>query len=109
MAKGFYQCPRIDFAKIFSRQVEGLVNEGDVVIGISTSGRSPSVINGLIAAKEKGAQTVLLTGGAVKVLNSADYVISVPSTSTPRIQEAHITIGHIICSIVEREIFNEKH
>lgn len=96
-------------AKIFSRQVEGLVEENDVVIGISTSGQSESVINGLMAAKEKKTMTILLTGESVGELKEADYVINVPSTSTPRIQEAHITIGHIICSIVESELFNEKH
>lgn len=98
-----------DFDKIFSRQVEGLVKENDVVIGISTSGRSESVIKGLIAAKEKKAKTILLTGESVGELKEADYVLNVPSKSTPRIQEAHITIGHIICSIVESELFNEKH
>ena len=96
------------FAKIFSRQVEGLVEENDVVIGISTSGKSESVIKGLIAAKGKKAKTVLLTGESEGELKEVDYVITVPSKSTPRIQEAHITIGHIICSAVESEIFNEK-
>ena len=96
------------FAKIFSRQVEGLVEENDVVIGISTSGKSESVIKGLITAKGKKAKTVLLTGESAGELKEVDYVINVPSKSTPRIQEAHIMIGHIICSIVESELFNEK-
>ncbi len=94
------------FDLIFSRQVEGLAVRGDVVIGISTSGRSPSVINGLRAARLKGAATVFLTGDSVHCLSeNPDYLINVPSTVTPRIQEVHITIAHIICGLVEEEMF----
>lgn len=98
-----------DFDNIFSRQVEGIVRENDVVLGISTSGKSQSVIRGLKAAKNNKAITIALTGsfdGELK--NVADYIISIPSTSTPRIQEAHITIGHIICDGVESELFNGR-
>ena len=98
-----------DFDNIFSRQVEGIVRENDVVIGISTSGKSQSVIRGLQAARNNKAITIALTGGFDAELKKVtDYLVSVPSTSTPRIQEAHITIGHIICDGVEGELFNER-
>ena len=98
------------FDLIFSRQIEGLALKGDVVIGISTSGRSPSVINGLSAARRKGAATVFLTGDSVHSLpEKSDYFINVPSTVTHRIQEAHITIAHIICGIVEQEMLHGTH
>ena len=92
---------------IFERQVSSLVYEGDVVIGISTSGNSPNVIKGLIKAKEKGAVTIGFTGhNENKIEKIADYCLKVPSSDTPRIQEGHITIGHVICYLVEKEIFN---
>jgi D-sedoheptulose 7-phosphate isomerase len=90
------------FENIFERQVEALASEKDVVIGISTSGRSINVIKGIEAAKKKGAFTIVLTGERGEALaNMADIAIIVPSKETPRIQEAHITIGHIICELVE--------
>ena len=89
----------------FSRQVEALVNEKDVVIGISTGGNSPNVIEAMKMAKMKGAKTIGLTGGnGGKLAEVADLALIVPSDSTPRIQEAHITIGHIVCELVEREL-----
>mgnify|MGYP001626163152 CR=1 FL=1 len=91
---------------VFERQVEAFVKQGDVVIGISTSGRSKSVIKGIIKAKELGAFTVGLTGrSGGELANVSDLCIKVPSDETPRIQEAHITIGHIISEIVEDELF----
>ena len=90
---------------VFSRQVEALVNEKDVVIGISTSGNSPNVIEAIKLAKTKGAKTIGLTGGnGGKLAEVADLALIVPSDSTPRIQEAHITIGHIVCELVEKEL-----
>ena len=90
---------------VFSRQIEALVNEKDVVIGISTSGESPNVIEAMKMARLKGAKTIGLTGGnGGKLAEVADLVIIVPSDSTPRIQEAHITIGHIVCELVEGEL-----
>lgn len=90
---------------VFSRQVEALVTEKDVIIGISTSGNSPNVIEAIKLGKKKGARTIALTGGdGGKLADAADLVLSVPSDITPRIQEAHITIGHIICELVEREL-----
>lgn len=94
------------FEQVFARQVEALVQEGDVAVGISTSGDSPSVLNGVRAAKEKGAVTLGFTGrsgGNLKEL--VDLCLCVPSDHTPRIQEAHITVWHAICEVVERELF----
>lgn len=90
---------------VFSRQVEALANEKDIVIGLSTSGNSPNVIEAIKAAKARGARTVGLTGGnGGRLAKVADLTITVPSANTPRIQEAHITIGHIVCELVEREL-----
>ena len=90
---------------VFSRQVEALVNERDVVIGISTSGDSPNVVAAIEMAKTKGATTIGLIGGdGGKLAEVADLVLIVPSDSAPRIQEVHITIGHIICELVEKEL-----
>ena len=92
------------YEAVFSRQIEALVKKKDVVIGISTSGNSPNVIEAIIMAKLKGAKTIGLTGcNGGKLAEVADLVLAVPSDSTPRIQEAHITIGHIVCELVERE------
>lgn len=90
------------FEYVFARQIEGLLKKGDIAIGISTSGNSPNVINGLKKAKEIGAKTIALTGGnGGKLKESSDICIIVPSFVTARIQECHITIGHIICELVE--------
>lgn len=98
-----------DFTLSFSRQVEALVREGDVAVGISTSGRSSNVIYALKRASELGAKTIALTGGTGGTLASvADLAIIVPSDDTPRIQEAHITIGHVLCDLVERMLFGER-
>ena len=91
---------------IFERQVSAFVVEGDIAIGISTSGNSPNVVKGLEKAKEKGAITVGMTGQKEnKIEKITDYCLKIPSTDTPRIQEGHITIGHIICYLVEKELF----
>jgi len=93
------------YETVFSRQVEALVSEKDVVIGISTSGNSANVVKAIEAAKMKGAKTIGLTGdNGDKLAEVADLVLTIPSDSIPRIQEAHITIGHIICEMVEREL-----
>ena len=95
------------YDNVFSRQIEALVNEKDVVIGISTSGNSSSVVQAIKIAKMMGAKTIALTGGnGGKLAEVADLVLIVPSDSTPRIQEAHITIGHIVCELVERAMIN---
>jgi D-sedoheptulose 7-phosphate isomerase len=91
---------------VYSRLVDGTMNKGDVLIGLSTSGNSKNIINAFKTAKEKGIITIALTGesgGEMGVL--VDYLINVPSTDTPRIQEAHIMVGHIICELVESKLF----
>jgi D-sedoheptulose 7-phosphate isomerase len=91
---------------VFSRQLEGLGQEGDLFIGISTSGNSQNVINAFISAKDRGITTVALVGrDGGKMATMADYAIIVPSNATPRIQEAHLLIEHMICDIIEKEIF----
>jgi len=96
------------YEKLFSRQVQANGVKGDMFIGISTSGNSTNVIEALKECKEKGIITVGLTsekGG--KMAEICDYCIKVPSNETPRIQEAHILIGHIICAVVEEAIFGK--
>jgi D-sedoheptulose 7-phosphate isomerase len=94
------------FADVFARQIEGLGEPGDVAIGISTSGASANVIRGLEAANTKGMVTVALTGARGRRLAEvADYCIVVPSEETPRIQEGHILVCHVLCELVERELF----
>jgi D-sedoheptulose 7-phosphate isomerase len=91
---------------IYSRLVDGTMNSGDVLIGLSTSGNSKNIINAFKTAREKGIITIGLTGesgGKMEILS--DYLINVPSTDTPRIQEAHIMIGHIICELIESKLF----
>jgi len=91
---------------IFSRQLEGLGVEGDLFIGISTSGNSQNVLNAFSAAKERGITTVALVGrDGGKMGQMADYAIIIPSNATPRIQESHLLVEHIICDIIEKEIF----
>lgn len=91
---------------VFERQVEGLVNEGDVVIGISTSGNAGNVIMGILKATELKAKTIGFTGhGGGEMANKVDILLDVPSKNTPHIQEAHITAGHIICELVEQALF----
>ena len=91
---------------VFSRQLEGLAQEGDLFIGISTSGNSQNVINAFTAAKERGVTTVALVGrDGGKMAIMADYAVVIPSNATPRIQESHLLIEHIICDIIEKEMF----
>ena len=97
------------YENVFSRQIEAFGNKGDVAFGISTSGNSPNVVKAFNVAKEKGMRAIALTGERDSKLSAiADYVLKVPSNDTPRIQEAHIAVIHIICDIVERELFLKK-
>ncbi len=94
------------FETIFERQIDAFVSSNDVVIGISTSGNSENVLRALKKAKEKGALTVVFTGGdGGKAKNLGDYTFIVPSFETPRIQECHITLGHTLCELIEKFIF----
>lgn len=97
------------FARVFSRQISAMGNEGDVFIGISTSGRSVNIVEALKEAKQKKIVTIGMTGASENLLEDlCDICICAPSEETPRVQEIHILIGHIICSIVEEELFGKK-
>ncbi len=92
------------YDRLFERQVEAFCKKGDIVIGISTSGNSKNVINGLLRAKELNGITISLSGsGGGEMREISDYNLIVPSNNTPRIQEMHILIGHILCAGVDRE------
>ena len=94
------------FDVVYSRMIDGIGEMGDVLIGLSTSGNSANIIKAFEVAKEKGIVTIAftgITGGQIKSVS--DYLINIPSTDTPRIQESHITIGHIICQLVEEKYF----
>ena len=94
------------YEDVFSRQVEGLTREGDVVLGITTSGKSENVIRALRTAQKLGAKTVAFSGaGGGPVVEVADLAVVVPHTETARIQEVHITAGHILCELVDAEMF----
>ena len=103
------------FEHVFERQVEAFAGRADVVIGITTSGTSPNVVRALKAARRRGAATVLFTGapwkkpGRTRDRACADRVLVVKSDSTARIQEAHMLAGHVICALVEEELFGEGH
>jgi D-sedoheptulose 7-phosphate isomerase len=94
------------YDKVFSRQLEGMGQDGDIFIGISTSGNSQNIINAFKVAKNKNILTVALVGkDGGDMAKIADIALVIPSDSTPRIQESHILIGHILCDIIEKEIF----
>ncbi len=94
------------FNEIFSKQLKALGKKGDIAVGLSTSGNSPNVIRAIETAKEMGMKTVAFTGmDGGKLFKKADIALLVPSSSTPRIQETHILIGHILCEMVENRLF----
>lgn len=91
---------------IYARLVDGICVEGDVLVGLSTSGNSKNIIEAFLTAKNKGVITVGLTGAdGGKMKDISDFLLNVPSNITPRIQESHILVGHIICELVEEKIF----
>jgi D-sedoheptulose 7-phosphate isomerase len=97
------------FEDIFSRQLEGFANEGDLVIGISTSGNSPNILKGIDVAAERKARTVGLTGHhGGKLKGKVDKCFCAPSAVTARIQECHVLVIHILCKLVEEALFAEK-
>ena len=96
------------FDQIFSKQVEALGKKGDVAIGISTSGNSKNVIKAVKEASKAGLITMALTGRGGELAECADIIYRVEIDSTGRIQEVHITLGHILCELVERSLFFEK-
>lgn len=94
------------YDEVYSRLIKAIGDKGDVLIGLSTSGNSGNVVNALIEAKNRGCITVGFTGeGGGKMKDHCDFLIEIPSKSTPRIQECHMLIGHSICELVEAELF----
>ena len=92
---------------IYSRLIEGLANRGDVLIGLSTSGNSLNIVNAFKISKSLGVTTIGLTGVNIGLIDEvSDYKIKIPSSDTPRIQESHILVGHIICELVESNLFS---
>ena len=98
-----------DYVNIFARQLKALAQDGDVIIAISTSGNSPNVIKAVDVARKRKLTTIAFTGAkGDRIAAKCDYVFAVPSTDTPRVQETHITLGHVLCQMVE-EILFESH
>ena len=98
------------FENIFSKQVESIGQTGDVLVGISTSGKSPNILKALDAARGRGMMTVGLTGMSAPLMaERCDMVLNVPAKETPKIQECHIMFGHIICAIVEDVMFGAEY
>lgn len=96
----------IGFENVFARWIEGIGNKNDVLVGISTSGNSKNVIKAFEKAKEMSIKTIAFLGGSGGIIKGkADVEIIIPSSNTQRIQEGHITIGHILCESVERELY----
>jgi D-sedoheptulose 7-phosphate isomerase len=94
------------YEHVYSRILKGIGQAGDVLVGISTSGNSVNILEAYKVAKEKGMIIVSMTGfSGGKMRENSDYLLNMPSSDTPRIQEAHITVGHIICEIVENNLF----
>jgi D-sedoheptulose 7-phosphate isomerase len=104
------QANDVSFETVFERQVEALGRKGDILVVLSTSGNSPNVVRALKAAKRKSIRTIALTGNnrRCKVANTADEILYVGCDDTPRIQEAHLAAGHIICDLVEAEFVSKR-
>jgi D-sedoheptulose 7-phosphate isomerase len=97
------------FELTYARLIEGQARKGDVLAGLSTSGNSANIVKTFESCRKKGIKTIAFTGeGGGKLRSLADFLIEVPSSDTPRIQEAHITIGHILCEIVESTLFGKS-
>jgi len=98
------------FENLFSRQVEALGRKGDVLIGLSTSGKSPNILKALQTAKKMGIVTIGLAGkSAPSMAEHCELVLNIPSSVTPKIQECHILMGHIICALIEEDIFGAEY
>lgn len=95
-----------DYSEIFARQVKTLAGPGDIAVAISTSGGSKNILKAVDVAKKKGLKVIAFTGSkGEKLASKSDYAFVVPSDDTPRIQETHITLGHVLCQIVEEILF----
>lgn len=98
------------FENVFSRQIEAIANKGDVLIGISTSGKSPNILKAFDCAQSKGVINIGFTGADSPLMSDrCDFVFNAPSNETPKIQECHIMIGHIVCALIEEEMFGEQY
>lgn len=93
------------YEAVFARQVKALGSRGDVLVAISTSGKSKNVVNGITAAKEEGLVTISLTGLHPHDMQIADYLLAMPATTTARVQELQLVTGHLLCAIIERALF----
>jgi D-sedoheptulose 7-phosphate isomerase len=97
-----------DYSEVFARQLKSLAVEGDIVIAITTSGSSGNILKAMEAARKKKLKTIVFTGSkGEKIASKATYSFVVPSDNTPRIQETHITLGHVLCLMVEEILFEE--
>ena len=97
-----------DFNDIYARLIDGIGHKGDILVGLSTSGNSKNIIKAFEKAKEKGIVTIGFTGATGGQMKSlSDHLVNVPSNDTPRIQESHILLGHIVCQLVEERMFPE--
>lgn len=97
------------YENLFSRQIEAHGNPGDVFIGYSTSGKSPNILKGFETARARGLTCIGFTGNSIGPMRDlCDILLAVPSTNTPKIQEGHLIIGHIICGLIEMSIFGSK-
>lgn len=98
------------FEYLFARQIESIGQKGDVFIGISTSGKSPNILKAFEAARKKQITTIGFTGKTAPPMSErCDFVLNVPATETPKIQECHILLGHIICGLIEEDIFGAQY
>ncbi len=98
------------FENLFSRQVEALGQTGDVLIGISTSGKSPNILRAFEAARKKGVVTVGFTRDVAPMMaERCDFMLNIPARETPKIQECHILFGHVICALIEEEIYGAEY
>ena len=97
------------YERLFSRQVEALGKPGDVFIGLSTSGNSKNILKAMEVAQQQGLIRVAMCGAGGKIHDMADHVLAMPSTHTPRIQEGHGLVGHIICAMIEETLFAAEH
>ena len=97
------------FEDVFKRQVQAFAEKGDVLVGITTSGTSPNILKAFEAGRKKGTINIAFTGKRTdEIKDLVDYLIDIPSKETPRIQESHIMVGHILCDLVERTLFGDK-
>jgi len=98
-----------DFSKTYSRYIESTGKKGDILVGLSTSGNSQNIVNAFIAARNAGMVTIAFTGkDGGKIEPFSDFIIKIPSSDVPRIQETHLLIGHIVCEIVEAGLFGKE-